>query len=87
MSDAPKKEIILIVSEGCPVCDFLKEKHSGEEGIRILDVGKDQEAMDLAVKLNIKMAPAILLVDGDRKKVCLLNEDKTVKCVEIESNV
>ena len=77
-----KRELILLVAAGCPTCEVLREKLGSEDGIRILDVAKDQEAIELVAKLNIRAVPTLLLVDGESKKVCLLNEDKSVKCVD-----
>ncbi|HEC37663.1 MAG TPA: hypothetical protein ENI29_05460 [bacterium] len=64
--ESEKYEIIMLTQDGCGHCanakNILKEKiDSGK--IIVMDVIKDNQALDLANKYNVRGVPAIILKD------------------------
>lgn len=59
-------DLTMITSEGCPHCAEAKEllKDKIESGrIRILDVSKDNDALELAKKYNVEAVPTVIVND------------------------
>lgn len=67
------KEYLLIVSKGCAHCEEAKNM-AAKEGIRVLDIQESNEAVDIAMALNLRAVPSLVLREGE--KVCLVGREK-----------
>jgi thioredoxin-related protein len=74
-------KIIILIHEKCPHCEIIKKKLGKDERFRIMDVSKEPDAKELAVKLGINTVPYFLYAD-EHGQVCTLEADGNVgKCV------
>lgn len=73
---------IILVAEGCPACEDLKEKISGNKQFKLMDVTKNVEASKLAKKLGVRDVPTFLYSDHEGKICTLDDEGKIIKCVK-----
>ena len=75
-------KIIVLVHEKCPHCAMIKEKIGNDKRFKIMDVSKEAEAKELALKLGINAVPFFLYAD-EHGQVCTLQEDgKVGRCVK-----
>lgn len=85
MSDRPK--LVMLVVEGCPHCKRAKEafKDEIERGeIEVMDVYKDEGAMELASKLGINAVPTFV-VKTPEGAACKVGDSGSVEACYIES--
>lgn len=76
------KEILLIVSEGCPGCEEAK-KLLGERA-RVMDIAKSDDAAKIALELGIKAVPTLVFYDKEAGKMCLVDKKLLpTKCTSI----
>ena len=79
-------EFILITGQGCPACGQAKEmlKDKIESGrVKVLDLMKDDEALNLIQKHDIRGVPKIILKDkvtGFTESCDLSADCKTALC-------
>lgn len=83
-------EFTMITAAGCTKCpkaeEELKDKINKGK-IRVLDIMKSDEALDLAIKHKIRGTPTIILKDKilQTEEACLLSSDfKKVLCKDKE---
>ena len=76
------KEVILIVAEGCPGCEEAKRIFGKD--VRVIDIAKSDEAAKIALKLEIKAVPTVVIYDPEAGKVCLVDKKLLpTKCTSI----
>lgn len=76
------KEILLIVSEGCPGCEEAKRILG--ENARVMDIAKSDDAAKIALKLGIMAVPTLVMYDREAGKMCLVDKKLLpTKCVSI----
>jgi hypothetical protein len=76
-------EIVVIVAEGCPACERLKETIPPDSGVRFLDVTKSEEAVRIASDLGIRAVPTFVAINHEENELCSLDRDfKPKKCVK-----
>ena len=74
-------KIIVLVHEKCPHCDTIKQKLGNDKRFKIMDVSKEPDARELALKLGVNAVPYFLYAD-EHGQVCTLDEKGNVgKCV------
>lgn len=75
MSD--DKEIIIIVEEGCPACEILKDKVKGK--VRFVE-GSSLEGISIIHKfamnkIDLKYIPQCIIKEGDEVRFCTNTEE------------
>jgi len=76
------KEILLIVSEGCPGCEEAKRILG--ENARVMDIAKSDDAAKIALKLGIMAVPTLVMYDREAGKMCLVDKKLLpTKCASI----
>lgn len=77
-----KRKITVLIAEGCPACAQVKKQLGKDKNYELIDVTKNDEAMRLAKKLDIKGVPTFL-ISKKNGQVCALKDDGTVdKCIK-----
>ncbi|MCJ7633421.1 hypothetical protein MUP77_13670 [Candidatus Bathyarchaeota archaeon] len=77
--------IIVLVHEKCPHCETIKRKFGNDDRFQVMDVSKEAEAKELALKLGVHAVPFFLYAD-EHGQVCTLEENgKVGKCVKESS--
>lgn len=78
------KEYILIVAEGCPSCEAVKERIKGDSRFKVLDITKQNEAAAIAQKLGIDAVPIIVEVDHEANTICTVDKNVETKCARYQ---
>lgn len=66
------KEVLLIVSEGCPGCEEAKRLLG--ENARVMDIAKSDDAAKIALELGIMAVPTLVMYDKEEGKMCLVDK-------------
>jgi len=74
------KDIILMVTEGCPGCEEAKKSLGAK--VRVVDITKSDAAAGLVKELNIISVPTVLEIDRESGKLCITEMGKT-RCVDV----
>jgi len=75
-------DMIMLVGDGCPSCSEAKlklKRHIKSGKITVLDVTKDDLALEIAKKYNVQSVPSVIVRNRVSKttKVCQLSRDFT----------
>jgi glutaredoxin len=75
-------QIIVLVHKKCPHCDTIKRKFGNDKRFKVMDISKEPNARDLALRLGINAVPYFLYAN-EHGQVCTLDENGNVeKCVK-----
>lgn len=67
------KKVIMISKNGCSPCDvikpkFIKAMNDDKKGLewKLLNISENDEAMQFALKYNVKSVPTFLIMDDEQ---------------------
>jgi len=80
-----KEDLIILSSTHCPGCEALKKKIGDQ--VKVYDIQKSDDAVDLALKEKIMAVPSILYRKNGKWSQCKIAYEKNKVVVNCEGKI